>query len=174
MRSRRPLKASALSLGLVLMCVGHASAQGPSHTRAFVQETFGAWQVYCRTFPRSSGRRCALVQSVTAEDRPNLDLTLMIYRTLKSDKTLLRAVVPLGVLLPKGLVLRIDKESAGATPFVRCTKNGCVAEAVLKEREIDLLKKGETALFVIYETIGAGIGIPMSLEGFTDCYTHLK
>lgn len=173
MRNRRPF-VPALGLGLVLAGAVYANAQGFLHTRAFVQETFGAWQLYCRTFPRSQGRRCALVQSVTAEDQQDLDLTLMIYHELEGDNTLLRAVVPLGVLLPRGLSLRIDNENAGATPFVRCTLHGCVAEAVLKKEEITHLKRAKTAVFVIYETVEAGIGIPISLEGFTDGYAYIK
>ena len=142
MASSRPFDLSTLGLGLVLACAVHANAHALAHTHALVQETVGAWQVYCRTLPQSKGRRCALVQRVTAEDQQNLALTLMLYREIEGTETLLRAVVPLGVLLPRGLGLRIDGEDAGTAPFVRCTRRGCVAEAVLKKEEIAHLKRG--------------------------------
>ena len=48
------------------------------------------------------------MQSVTAEDRPNVGLTVVFYKAIGEDKKLLRVVVPLGVLLPTGLGLKID------------------------------------------------------------------
>lgn len=171
MKSKGPFH-GFVGLALVLACAIEANAQDLSHKRAVIEETFGAWQVYCRTAPH--GRSCALVQNVIAEDRQNLDLKLMIYRWHEDDTILLRAIVPLGVLLPKGLGLSIDNQNAGATPFVKCTKHGCVAEAVLKKEEIDRLKRGKTAVFVIYETVEVGIGVPVSLEGFADGYAYIE
>ncbi|MGB6922428.1 MAG: invasion associated locus B family protein, partial [Methyloceanibacter sp.] len=45
---------------------GESAATGPG---SVVKETYGAWQVSCRTPPGAKEEKCALVQSVTAEDR---------------------------------------------------------------------------------------------------------
>ncbi|ODS00773.1 hypothetical protein AUC68_14475 [Methyloceanibacter methanicus] len=123
---------------------------------------------------RAREEKCALVQSVTAEDRPNVGLTVVFYKAIGEDKKLLRVVVPLGVLLPTGLGLKIDGEDVGNAPFLKCGKRGCVAEVVLQDEVIAKLKKGENAIFIVFDTPEAGIGIPVSLQGFTNAFSELK
>jgi invasion protein IalB len=148
-----------------------ASETGPG---SVVKETHGAWQVSCRTPPGAKEEKCALVQSVTAEDRPNVGLTVVFYKAIGEDKKLLRVVVPLGVLLPTGLGLKIDGKDVGNAPFLKCGKRGCIAEVVLQDEVINKMKTGTTAMFIIFDTPEAGIGIPISLQGFGDALAGLK
>ena len=172
----------ALALALAAGLTGPLGAQGapPDATAgatgpgSVVRETHGAWQVSCRTPPGAKEEKCALVQSVTAEDRPNVGLTVVFYEAIGEKKKLLRVVVPLGVLLPTGLGLKIDDQDVGNAPFLKCGKRGCVAEVVLQEEVITKLKKGSNAMFIIFDTPEAGIGIPVSLQGFTDAFASLK
>jgi len=179
---RRAIASLGLALAIVVGLAGHAQSQTPATDAApgatgpgsVVRETHGAWQVSCRTPPGAKEEKCALVQSVTAEDRPNVGLTVVFYKAIGENKKLLRVVVPLGVLLPTGLGLKIDNEDVGNAPFLKCGKRGCVAEVVLQTEVIGKLKKGESAMFIIFDTPEAGIGIPVSLEGFTDAFASLK
>jgi invasion protein IalB len=181
----RPFRVGiAILLGMCL--AGHAEAQPTSQGAAaeaapeatgpgsVVKETHGAWQVSCRTPPGAKEEKCALVQSVTAEDRPNVGLTVVFYKAIGEDKKLLRVVVPLGVLLPTGLGLKIDNQDVGNAPFLKCGKRGCVAEVVLQNDIIEKLKKGTNAMFIIFDTPEAGIGIPVRLQGFGDALASLK
>jgi invasion protein IalB len=180
----RRLSFATLSVALTLTmgCLGLANAQegspdgdaaatGPG---SVVKETHGAWQVSCRTPPGAKEEKCALVQSVTAEDRPNVGLTVVFYKAIGEDKQLLRVVVPLGVLLPTGLGLKIDNQDIGNAPFLKCGKRGCIAEVVLQDEVIKKMKAGGTAMFIIFDTPEAGIGIPISLQGFGDALDKLK
>ena len=167
-----------LSAGLPgqVQAQGAASEAAPAATGpgSVVRETHGAWQVSCRTPPGAKEEKCALVQSVTAEDRPNVGLTVVFYKAIGEDKKLLRVVVPLGVLLPTGLGLKIDGQDVGNAPFLKCGKRGCVAEVVLQDDIITKMKKGTTAMFIIFDTPEAGIGIPVALQGFGDALANLK
>ncbi|MES2906693.1 MAG: invasion associated locus B family protein, partial [Pseudomonadota bacterium] len=62
----------------------------------------------------------------------------------------------------------------GATDFVRCVPNGCIAEARLNDDLLNKLKKGKNATFVIFQTPEEGIGIPVSLNGFGEGYDKLN
>ena len=62
---------------------GGPSATGPG---SMVKGTHGAWQVSCRKPPGAKEEKCALVQSVTAEDRPNVGLTVVFYKAIGEDK----------------------------------------------------------------------------------------
>jgi invasion protein IalB len=179
---RRLVATFSVALALAFGLASHVGAQGAATDVApgatgpgsVVRETHGAWQVSCRTPPGAKEEKCALVQSVTAEDRPNVGLTVVFYKAIGENKKLLRVVVPLGVLLPTGLGLKIDNQDVGNAPFLKCGKRGCVAEVVLQDEVIGKLKKGETAMFIIFDTPEAGIGIPVSLQGFSDAFASLK
>jgi len=145
----------------------HAAAQGA------VRSVHNDWQIRCDTPPGAKGEQCALIQSVTAADRANVGLTVIVLKTADHKSRLMRVVAPLGVLLPSGLGLKIDKADIGRAGFVRCLPNGCVAEVVMDDNLITKLRTGQTATFIIFQTPEEGIGFPMSLKGFGEGYDKL-
>jgi invasion protein IalB len=110
---------------------------------------------------------------VTAEDQPNVGLSVIVLKTADRQARLLRVLAPLGVLLPNGLGLNIDGTDMGRVAFVRCLPNGCVAEVVMDDALIKQLSDGGTAIFVVFKTPEEGIGIPVSLNGFKDGFANL-
>ena len=158
----------ALGSALVLALAGTtAMAQG------VVRSAHGDWQIRCDTPPGAQSEQCALIQSVTAEDRPNVGLTVIVLKTADQKSRLMRVLAPLGVLLPSGLGLKIDNADIGRAGFVRCLPNGCVAEVVMDDKLVGQLKAGQQATFVIFQTPEEGIGIPLSLAGFGAGYDKL-
>lgn len=158
--------ACALMLGLSAFS-GAAQAQG------VVKAQYGDWQMSCDTPPGASSEQCALIQNVTAEDQPNVGLSVIVLKTADKQVRLLRVLAPLGVLLPNGLGLNIDDKNIGRVPFVRCLPNGCVAEVVLDDKLIGQLTGGKSAIFVVFRTPEEGVGIPVSLAGFGDGFKQL-
>jgi invasion protein IalB len=138
-----------------------------------VKSIFGDWQIRCDTPPGAQSEQCALIQSVTAEDRPNVGLTVIVLKTADQKNRLMRVLAPLGVLLPSGLGLKINQADIGRAGFVRCLPNGCVAEVVMDDNLIKQMRGGQTATFIIFQTPEEGIGIPLSLKGFGDGYDKL-
>lgn len=168
----KPRRRAALALSMILgsaMLAAPVVAEAPA-----IKATHGAWQISCGTPPGARDEKCSAIQSVTAEDRPNVGLTVIFLKTSDGKRQLLRVIAPLGVLLPTGLGLKVDDADVGRAPFVRCGNAGCVAEV---EPTADLLTKlqgGKTAVFIIFQTPEAGIGIPISLQGFGDALASLK
>lgn len=146
-----------------------ALAQGnlPALAQGEVRSTHGDWQMRCDTPPGASGEQCALIQNVTASDRENVGLSVIILKTADKQARILRVLAPLGVLLPSGLGLRVDNADIGRAGFVRCLPNGCIAEVILEEDLLSKLKAGAQATFIIFQTPEEGIGIPISLNGFS-------
>ena len=138
-----------------------------------VRSVHNDWQIRCETAPGAPGEQCALVQSVTAEDRPNVGLTVIVLKTADGKNRILRVLVPLGVLLPKGLGLRIDQTDIGSAGFERCLQNGCVSNISMDEKLIAQMKSGKQALFLIYQTHEEGIGVQLSLAGFSAGFERL-
>lgn len=155
----------ALLLGIA---VPHAArAQG------VVKSKHGDWEIRCETPPGAAHEQCALLQSVAAEDRPNINLVVIVLKTADGKSKLLRVIAPLGVLLPSGLGLKIDNTDVGRAGFVRCLPNGCVAEVVMEDKLIDQMRNGQTSTFIIFQTPEEGIGFPMSLKGFGEGFDKL-
>jgi invasion protein IalB len=166
----RALRPIALALGAVLAVAAFA---GPAAAQGAVKSVHGDWQIRCDTPPGAQGEQCALMQSVTAEDRPNVGLTVIVLKTTDQKNRLMRVVAPLGVLLPSGLGLKIDNVDVGRAGFVRCLPNGCVAEVTMDDKLIEQMRNGQTSTFIIFQTPEEGIGFPMSLKGFGEGFDKL-
>ncbi|OYW60743.1 MAG: invasion-associated locus B family protein [Rhizobiales bacterium 17-65-6] len=160
----------ALAVALVIASLSPA----PAAAQGVVKQVFNDWQIRCDTPPGAQGEQCVLLQSVQAEDRPNVGLTVIILKTADGKSRLLRVLAPLGVLIPSGLGLKIDDQDVGRAGFVRCLPNGCVAEVVMDDTLIGRLRQGKMATFIIFQTPEEGIGIPLSLNGFGPGFDALK
>ena len=161
------LTPALLALAVLTGAASQAMAQGT------VRSVHNDWQIRCDTPPGAQGEQCALIQSVTAEDRANVGLTVIVLKTADQKSRLMRVVAPMGVLLPSGLGLKIDQADVGRAGFVRCLPNGCVAEVVMDEDLVKKMRAGQTATFIIFQTPEEGIGFPMSLKGFGEGYDKL-
>ena len=115
----------------------------PALAQGVVKAQYGDWQMSCDTPPGASFEQCAIIQNVTAEDQPNVGLSVIVLKTADQQARLLRVLAPLGVLLPNGLGLNIDGTDMGRVAFVRCLPNGCVAEVVMDDALIDTLSDGQ-------------------------------
>jgi invasion protein IalB len=164
---RSPLAFIAMALAASAGTAEHATAQGA------IKSVHNDWQVRCDTPPGAQDEQCALMQSVIAEDRPNIGLTVIVLKTADQKNRLMRVVAPMGVLLPSGLGLKIDQIDVGHAGFVRCLPNGCVAEVVMDDNLLKQLRDGQTATFIIFQTPEEGIGFPISLKGFGEGYDKL-
>ena len=150
-----------------------AALVAPAAAQSIVKAKHGDWEVRCETPPGASREQCALIQSVAAEDRPNVNLVVIVLKTADGKSRLLRVIAPLGILLPAGLGLKVDQVDVGRAGFVRCLPSGCIAEVVMEDKLIDQLSNGQTATFIIFNTPEEGIGIPLALAGFKEGYADL-
>jgi invasion protein IalB len=138
-----------------------------------VKSVHGDWQIRCETPPGAQNEQCALFQSVVAEDRANVGITVLVLKTADQKSRLMRVQAPLGVLLPAGLGLKIDNADVGRAGFVRCLPRGCYAEVVMDDTLVSKLRTGKTATFFIFQTPEEGIGFPLGLKGFGEGYDKL-
>jgi invasion protein IalB len=150
-----------------------AGPGGSAWAQGTVRSVHNDWQIRCDTPPGAKTEQCALIQSVTAEDRPNIGLTVIVLKTADKKTRLMRVIAPPGVLLPSGLGLKIDNAEIGRAGFVRCVPNGCVAEVIMDENLIGKLRTGQSATFIIFQTPEEGIGFPISLKGFGEGFDKL-
>ena len=160
--------------GFALACPAILATKSIVFAQGAVRAVYNDWQIRCDTPPGAQHEQCALFQSVVAEDRANVTLTVLVVRTADQKMRLMRVVAPFGVLLPHGLGLKIDQTDMGRAGFVKCVPQlGCIAEVQLEDNLIKQLRTGQTATFIIFMTPEEGIGFPVSLKGFGDGYDKL-
>jgi invasion protein IalB len=168
---RRPLRhLPGLALGVLALAAALAS---PAAAQGVVKSKHGDWEMRCETPAGASREQCALIQSIAAEDKPNVSLVVIVLKTADGKARLLRVIAPLGVLLPAGLGLKIDNIDVGRAGFVRCLPTGCVAEVVMEDKLLDQLKAGVNATFIVFNTPEEGIGLPLALTGFGQGFEKL-
>ena len=156
-----------LLAALILAAPTEALAQGE------VKAKYGDWDMRCDTPPGAQTQQCVIMQFVTAEDRDNVGLSVVVMKTADKQARILRVLAPLGVLLPRGLGLQIDQVDMGTTGFIRCLPNGCVSEVLMDDSLIEKLRSGKEAMFIIFQTPEEGIGVPISLAGFGEGFDAL-
>jgi len=78
------LAALAFVAVLAALPAEQAVAQGA------VKSVHKDWQIRCDTPPGAKTEQCALIQSVTAEDRANVGLTVIVLKTADAKSRLMR------------------------------------------------------------------------------------
>ena len=158
-----------LTLALAAASFAPASAQ----QQETVKGTHGAWSMVCSTPPGATAEQCAMMQNVVAEERPEMGLSVVVFRSADNKAEILRVLTPLGVLLPNGLGLYAAGKHIGRAYLVRCFEDGCYAEVILEKQLLDTFKTGKSAVFIVFQAPEEGIGIPVDLSGFSEAFAAL-
>ena len=66
---------------LAMALAASAGTAKPVLAQGAVKSVHNDWQVRCDTLPGAQDEQCALMQSVMAEDRPNIGLTVIVLKT---------------------------------------------------------------------------------------------
>lgn len=171
--------------GLVLALVLGAV---PALAQGTLKNKYGDWQHRCDKPSANGAEQCILIQNVL--DQSDLNLAVVVLKVEDTQATaearkkdpkaalirrpVLRIIAPLGILLPRGLGLKIDDREIGSTGFVRCLESGCVAEVDMDASLIEGFRKGKTALFAVFLTPEEGRGLPVTLAGFEQGFAQLQ
>jgi len=167
---------------------------GPAAGQGIVRGNFSDWELRCEQ-QQGKDEQCILYQNVADERDSNINVVVVVLRVVESApadgksparRPVLRVIAPLGVLLPRGLGLRIESatekdrdgkpvvKDIGSTGFVKCVPSGCVAEVEIDERLDKELKGGSTATFIIFDKPNEGRGLPLALVGYEKGMEALK
>src|SRR5262245_10316033 len=77
-RFARRVSAATIVVTALAMLAGFSDA---ARAQGTVRSIHADWQIRCDTPPGAQAEQCALLQSVTAEDRPNVGLTVIVLKT---------------------------------------------------------------------------------------------
>ena len=131
------------------------------------------WTFQCTQLQADKPRSCFLIHDVYPTEGKVRILQMVVGRF--GAENLLGALffVPLGIRLPPGLTIQIDKNEPQRLPVEQCTSKGCQAQIVLAEPFLSILKAGAGGEVTFEDATGRQVAVPFSLQGFTAALAKL-
>lgn len=118
---------------------------------------------------------CYIFQRVTNKENNKRISDITIAYPQVGDKPIMVITLPLGVLLPAGIQLRIDEgEEAARAPYIVCITEGCQARVTLDEKLTSAMKGGKLLRVAFLIPPQKELAFPVSLNGFTSAIGALK
>lgn len=161
---------AAAFVALAMLSGASASAQGTS-PKETVKVKHGDWEVRC-----GENNSCYMNQIVNNDEgAPLINIAIRQLKNNPQAKAIAVFVAPLGVVLPRGVEMRIDGGDAIGSPFLYCLANGCFSELAMTDEGLDRLRRGAAATLQIYsvQKPSEAISRKLSLFGFTKAYGAL-
>jgi invasion protein IalB len=166
---------SLVAVAALLLSLGVAAAQpapAPS-TGAPIQpsetKTFGDWTVRC--YPIASPSPCDMYELLANKQNNQRVMSLSIAYLPSGDKHVIQVAVPLGILIPKGLVIESDTFTSQLLHYRRCDRGGCYVEMLFDNAAINALAtaSGPAKIKIVADN-GKVFEIPFSLKGYADAH----
>lgn len=126
---------------------------------------YGDWFTLCA----KSIDVCTMNQVQYAERDGQRSQVLHVHISKNADNTFfMQMILPLGVLLPPGVAMRVDQGEEFKMPYQICIPKGCIVATQLTKGRMQALQKGNEAL-IGFRPIGTDkiALIKVSLQGFT-------
>ena len=168
--------ARIFSVALLTLGASLASAQEAAQPK--VTETkYTAWTVVC-VQPEGGADLCEMTQTVEDGERTLLRMVISkIGGVIEGAPELVafaQVFTPVGVILPEGIVQRVDRKEERISQFLYCLPGHCYSRFGLTKSEIDEMKRGRNfniTLRVINEEEPESIRV--SLRGFRRAFDAL-
>jgi invasion protein IalB len=176
MKFLRATLAGALALGI--LSFGPASSQtAPAGDGAPMQPSetkpFGDWTVRC--YPVKTPSPCDMFELLANKQSGQRVLSVSIAYMPSGDRHVIQIAVPLGVSIPRGLILSSDAYTSPALHYRRCDRGGCYVEMLMPNETItSLASSGAQAKIRIFAVTGKPFEIPFSLNGFGDAHGAMQ
>ena len=161
------------AVAALLLSLGAASAQTAPASGAPLQpsetKTFGDWTVRC--YPIASPSPCDMYELLANKQNNQRVMSLSIAYLPSGDKHVIQVAVPLGILIPKGLVIESDTFTSQLLHYRRCDRGGCYVEMLFDNAAINALAtaSGPARIKIVADN-GKVFEIPFSLKGYADAH----
>lgn len=152
---------------------GAALAQDQPATTTTSAQSAG-WTSRCVSGARGGPAACSVEQSVILQEGNRRLLTIRVDMPDAPRTATMLFQAPLGILLPAGLSLQVDKAQPLRLDLQSCDPNGCYASAILGEPLLALLISGASLRVGMQSTAQEPITIDIPLAGFTAAYERIR
>ena len=174
--------AAVLALALSFVFIGDADAQNRSRKRkaeeapaaATNAERVGDWMLRCDPPANGQPKQCEMAQVLSDKEGKRDLLLIRLGYPPSENEALALVVVPLDLLLPPGLGLKIDGRDPTVVPIRHCDPNGCLAPWRPSADDVSAMKAGKELMVLLRNREGKQLGLPVSLKGFAAAHERLR
>lgn len=135
-------------------------------------KTYGDWTVRC--YPIKGPSPCDMYELLANKQNQQRIMSVSIAYMPNGDKHVMQIAVPLGVAIPKGLVVETDAYTSPALRYRRCDRSGCYVELIIPPEMITGLSTATTGKVKIVADGGKAYDIPFSVNGFADAHGAMQ
>lgn len=101
-----------------------------------------------------------------------MEFVLVYDRTEQTTKGV--TVMPLGVYLPAGVLLKVDDNNPFKFAYNHCSTSGCTCFHNVPDKLITQMKAGKTASFTAKQLDGSELTLNLSLKDFTKVFEKTR
>ncbi|HXR95355.1 MAG TPA: invasion associated locus B family protein [Rhizomicrobium sp.] len=156
---------------------GAALAQAPAAAPAAPPpppevKNIGDWAVRC--FPSQTQSPCDMYQQQNDAKSGQRVLAVSLAYIPHVDKHAIQISVPLGVSIPRGVVIQAGSYTSPVMPYRRCDRAGCYVEMLIENPVVDQLSHaGDNALIKLTADDGKNYELKLSLNGFSAAHDSM-
>ena len=134
------------------------------------------WTRRCETIGEAETETCYISQNLVLRESGKrlLNVAVGYLEPVTPKKPRGVITLPLGISLPPGITVRVDKGKTRQFPVERCNNNGCIVAFTLSPELLASMKAGLQAQITFYDSKRQAIGVPVSLRGFTAGFNSLQ
>lgn len=132
------------------------------------------WSARCIRSPAGVTSSCHVVQRIIRNRTGALLMSVLVDLPVKSLKPELKLSLPLGLYLPAGTTLKVDRAPAKEVEIVTCDSKGCYAEVDVDEPLMTALQLGSTLTVTFQNVAKQPIAVPVTLVGFTAALAKIQ
>lgn len=143
-------------------------------TTASNQAPVSGWGTSCAASERDAPLACVLEQSifVPRTGQQLVNVKIQVEGTEKKPTLLITA--PLGLFLPAGVSIRVDRTEPKKLDLQTCDAVGCYVAMPMTEELLGLMKAGSDFSVTFQNLAKAEINVTIPLQGFSDGLAKVK
>lgn len=134
---------------------------------------FGDWRVRCNS-AAGAPSKCQMFQNVVVKETGQPVLQAVVGYIENVAPPVGVFTLPLGVYLPPGLTLQVDKGQTYEMAIEMCGRNGCRVRFSIDDALLGTFKAGSIAEVAFHSGNRKPVKIPLSLKGFTAALGQIR
>ena len=132
------------------------------------------WNTKCVSAARRENLDCSVEQQVVLVKAGQQLLSMVVRIPPESRQPAMMIHLPLGLFLPGGVTIQLDKQKPERLEIQTCDQKGCYAGSAVSEKMLALMKDSERLTITVQDLGKNNLSVPVPLKGFAAAYQKIQ
>lgn len=170
LRQGRPITLLAAGAFAVASFGLPALAQTEGEQAAGAGGELGNWVKICVREPSLDDKEVCLTTQEARAETGEFVAAVTVGQLVEDDQKIIRAMVPIGAILPPGFAVQIDESEPRPGQFSQCLPQACYGEMEIDASVVDAMKRGSNLVLYWIDHEAQQRGLGFTLMGFTKAF----